>query len=76
LKHKEKLGSRYRRQYEKPQTAYQRLVKRRELSTPSRQRLNSQHQELNPVRLKKKLEQDLKTFFTALGNLNCEATNP
>jgi hypothetical protein len=76
LKHKEKLGSRYRRQYENPQTAYQRLIKRRELSNQNHQHLTTQHQTLNPVRLKKNLEQDLKTFFTALGNLNCEATNP
>jgi hypothetical protein len=76
LKSKEKLGSRYRRRYEKPQTAYKRLIQRRELTPQSRHQLKSQHQTLTPVDLKKSIEQDLKIFFTALGNLDCEATNP
>jgi hypothetical protein len=76
LQSKEKLGSRYRRRYENPQTPYQRLIQRRELAPQRRLELKRQHQTLNPVDLKKSIEQDLKTFFTALGNLNCEATNP
>ena len=76
LRSKEKIGSRYRRRYEKPRTAYQRLITRPELSPQARHDLKAQHQRLNPVVLKKNIEQDLKTFFTALGNLNREATNP
>jgi hypothetical protein len=76
LRSKEKLGSRYRRRYEKPQTPYHRLSQRPELTPQNRHELKSQHQTLNPVDLKKSIEQNLKIFFTALGNLNCEATNP
>lgn len=76
LKRKEKQGSRYRRHYETPQTPYQRLIVRQELSPHARHALKEQHQQLNPVELKKNLEQELKIFFTALGNLNREATNP
>lgn len=76
LKSKERLGSRYRRRYEKPQTAYARLIHRRELSPQSRHQLKVQHQALNPVSLKNNLEQSLKTFFTSLGILNREATIP
>jgi hypothetical protein len=76
LRSKEKLGSRYRRRYEKPRTPYQRLVGRAELSPQTRHHLKGRHQQLNPALLKKNIEQDLKLFFTALGNLNCEATNP
>jgi hypothetical protein len=76
LKSKEKQGSRYRRHYETPQTPYQRLSVRQELTPQARHALKKQHQQLNPVELKKKLEQELKIFFTALGNLNREATNP
>lgn len=76
LRSKEKLGSRYRRRYEKPRTPYQRLVQRSELSPQARHQLKAEHQQLNPVLLKKNVEQDLKLFFTALGNLNREATNP
>lgn len=76
LKSKEKLGSRYRRRYEKPQTPYQRLIQRRELTPQSRHHLKALHQSLNPVHLKKNIEQDLKVFFHTLGILNREATNP
>jgi|SRR5581483_11016936 hypothetical protein len=76
LKSKEKHGSRYRRHYETPQTPYQRLILRRELTPQARHALKVQHQQLNPVLLKKKLEQELKIFFTVLGNLNREAMNP
>lgn len=76
LKSKEKLGSRYRRRYEKLQTPYQRLMQRPELSPDHKHRLKVEHQVLNPFQLKKSIEQELKIFFTALGNLNCEATNP
>jgi hypothetical protein len=76
LRSKEKLGSRYRRRYEKPCTPYQRLVQCSELSPQARHQLKAEHQQLNPLLLKKNIEQDLNLFFTALGNLNREATNP
>ncbi|MDB6057616.1 MAG: hypothetical protein JWO95_1460, partial [Verrucomicrobiales bacterium] len=57
-------------------TPFQRLVQRRELTPQTRHGLKTQHQHLNPVQLKKNIEQDLKLIFTALGNLNREATNP
>jgi hypothetical protein len=75
LKSKEKQGSRYRRCYEKPQTPYQRLIARRELSPQARHRLKLEHETLNPFTLKKTIERDLKIFFTLLRNLNRAATN-
>jgi hypothetical protein len=76
LKSKEKQGSRYVRRYETPRTPYQRLLAGPELSPLAKHQLKHKHRELNPFALKKKVEQDLKIFFTALGNLNREATNP
>jgi hypothetical protein len=76
LKGKEKQGSRYRRRYEIPRTPYQRLLGRPELGPMARHQLKEQHQKLDPFALKKKVEQELKIFFTALGNLHREATNP
>jgi hypothetical protein len=75
LRSKEKCGSRYRRHYEQPQTPYQRLIQRPELTPDARHRLKIEHEAIHPFALKKIIEQDLKIFFTALGNLNCEATN-
>jgi hypothetical protein len=46
------------------------------MSPLARYQLKEQHQELNPFELKKEVEHRLQIFFTALGNLNCEATNP
>jgi hypothetical protein len=46
------------------------------LSPLANHQLKEKHQRLNPFVPKKKVEQDLKTFFTVLGNLNREATNP
>jgi hypothetical protein len=74
LQSKEKLGSRYRRRYEKPQTPYQRLLQRPELSPSQKHQLKLQHQSLDPFVLKKNIERSLKTFFTTLSNLHCEAT--
>ena len=75
LRSKEKLGSRYRRRYEKPQTPYQRLIQRPELTPQNRHRLKLEHEAINPFAVKKIIERDLQIFFTALGNLHCEATN-
>ena len=76
LKSKEKQGGRYRRRYEIPRTPYQRLLGRAEPGPVARHQLKERHQKLDPFALKKKVEQELKIFFTALGNLNREATNP
>ena len=76
LKSKQKQGSRCVRRYEDPRTPYQRLLESSEMSPLAQHRLKEIHRNLDPFRLKKQVEQDLKTFFTALGNLNREATNP
>jgi hypothetical protein len=39
-------------------------------------RLRTEHAQLDPFELKKRIEAKLKVFFTALGNLNREATKP
>jgi hypothetical protein len=76
LKSKEKQGSRYVRRYEVPRTPYQRLAEGSTLAPLARHQIKERHQRLDPFELKKKVEQDLKIFFTALGILHCEATNP
>jgi len=76
LQSKEKQGSRYVRRYETPRTPYQRLLAQFELSPQAKHRLKEKHRTLDPFELKKKVERDLKIFFTTLGILNREATNP
>jgi hypothetical protein len=44
--------------------------------TRTKETLRAEHAQLDPFVLKKSIELKLKKFFTALGNLNREATKP
>jgi hypothetical protein len=75
LKRREKRDGKSRRIYEKkPQTPYQRLLASAEIPEATKAMLRAQHAGLDPFTLKKSIEAKLKNFFTALGNLNREAT--
>jgi transposase InsO family protein len=71
---KEKLGSRYRRRYEKPKTPYQRLLESSALSEKAKAALRAEHAQLNPFHLREELERKLRLFFNAKSNLNYEAS--
>ena len=64
LKTKEKIGSRYRRKYEAPRTAYQRLLESPHVSKEAKLRLRHTFRQLNPFTLKKEIERKLKKIFT------------
>jgi hypothetical protein len=75
LLRREKKDGKTKRSYEpQPQTPYQRLVASPEIPEAMKIKLRAQHALLNPFALKKSIEAKLRKFFTALGNLNCEAT--
>jgi hypothetical protein len=72
---REKKAGRTRRVYEKtPKTPYQRLLESADIPQAMKKELRAQHAKLDPFELKKNVELKLKKFFTALGNLNREAT--
>jgi hypothetical protein len=74
---RQKKGGRTKRIYEKePQTPYERLLASADISEEQKAKLRTAHATLNPFVLKKNIELKLKKFFTALGNLNREATKP
>jgi hypothetical protein len=74
---REKQGGKTKRIYEnKPQTPYQRLLDTADIPEATKVKLRAQHRGLDPFALKKSIEAKLKKFFTALGNLNREATKP
>ena len=76
LRKRDKQGGKTKRLYEpRPQTPYQRLLASPEIAPAIKARLQAEHARLDPFVLKKSIEDKLKKFFTALGNLNCEATN-
>ena len=61
---KTRQGSKTLRKYSPPQTPYQRLIQSEHLSPEQKQKLQSQFQQLNPLRLKEQIEQQLKLVFT------------
>jgi hypothetical protein len=74
---REKKDGKTKRTYEKrPQTPYQRLLASPDIPEATKAKLRTQHATLDPFALKKSLEVKLKKFFTALGNLDREATKP
>lgn len=75
LLRREKKNGRTKRIYEKhPQTPCQRILASPDIPEAAKARLRILHAGLDPFALKKNIEVKLKTFFTALSNLNREAT--
>ena len=75
LLRREKQNGKAKRIYEsKPKTPYQRLLESGEIPEATKVRLRAEHAGLDPFALKKSIESKLKVFFTALGNLDREAT--
>jgi hypothetical protein len=72
---REKKDGKTKRVYEKtPKTPYQKLLECADIPEVKKAELRAQHAKLDPFELKKNIEIKLKKFFTALGNLNREAT--
>lgn len=72
---REKKNGRTKRIYEKkPRTPYQRLLESPDIAEATKARLRTEHAELDPFALKKSIEEKLRKFFTALGNLDREST--
>jgi hypothetical protein len=72
---REKKDGKTKRIYEKqPQTPCERLLASPDIAEVSKAKLRTQHAGLDPFALKKSIEVKLQKFFTALGNLNREAT--
>ena len=63
LKSKTRVGSKTVRTYAPPQTPYQRLLDSPHLTTEQKARLQARFQELNPIQLKSKLEEQLKALL-------------
>lgn len=72
---REKQAGKTKRFYEPtPKTPYQRLLDSPDIPAATKVTLRGQHAKLDPFALKKNIELKLEKFFTALGNLNREAT--
>jgi len=63
LKAKTRIGSKYRRVYDPPKTPYQRLLHSTQISVEAKEKLIKQHQSLDPFRLRKQIDKQLKEIF-------------
>ena len=76
MKREKKEGKTKRIYEQKPKTPYQRLLESQDIDETTKAKLRAKHDLLDPFALKKNIEVKLQKFFTALGNLNREATKP
>lgn len=53
---KERIGSRYVRKYDTPQTPYQRILNRNDIDPTIKERLNHEYATLNPLKLKNEID--------------------
>jgi hypothetical protein len=65
LKAKQRLDGRLRRTYEQAKTPYHRLMESDQLSEAQKQRLRTVYQKLDPVQIKKALDDKLDRLYTA-----------
>lgn len=63
LVHKERIGSRWRRVHDQPQTAYQRLLKMEVLSAQKKRQLKAQFESLDPFELHERLDKSLRPIL-------------
>jgi hypothetical protein len=63
LQSKSRVGSKYKKIYDTPQTPYQRLMKSEHVSNEAKIKLSSIHLKLNPFELKRVIEQKLNKIF-------------
>ena len=57
-----RVGAKYVRKYDKPQTPYQRLMNSSELSKYQKEMLKEKFESLNPIQLRKELNDQMKRF--------------
>lgn len=74
LKHKLRVGSRYKRVYTEPRTPYQILLECESLPAATKDGLKAQFESLNPFYLRRVIEAKMRAFFKALRGVTDEKT--
>jgi hypothetical protein len=70
LIHKERIGSRWRRVHDPPQTAYQRLLNMEVLSAKKKRQLKAQYESLDPFELHERLDKSLRPILARALEVN------
>lgn len=63
---KVRVGSRYRKKFDKPKTPYHRLMESKWINSEQKEHLQITYESLNPFELRKSLEKKLNNFFELL----------
>lgn len=58
-----RVGSKYKRKYDKAKTAYQRVLKHQKISQEIKDKLKQEHEKLNPLILKNKVNKLIRELF-------------
>lgn len=61
---KERIGSRYKRRYDKAQTPYQRVMAHKKITPEVKKELSEIYKTLNPLKLKREIDRIVKQIFT------------
>ena len=67
---KEKINSKYRKKYDKPQTPYQRVMASAHIDEQKKNLLQEKHAILNPFELKRAIDKKVKRILHAVSLLN------
>ena len=63
LLEKKRINSKYYKKYQTPQTPYQRLIQSTDITDYNKKALNNLHQTLDPFKLRKQIDRQLKEIF-------------
>jgi hypothetical protein len=74
LKSKERIGSRVKRRYERPQTPYQRVLDCEQVAANDKKKLRRQFHQLNPAALKREIDRTRIELFRIAASKRPQAT--
>ena len=60
---KTRVGSKYKRKYDKAKTAYQRVLNHKDIDQKAKDKLRKEHEKLNPLLLKRKIDKMISEIF-------------
>jgi hypothetical protein len=63
LASKKRINSKYYKQYDQPQTPYQKLLTSNDVTSEAKQKLTAIYQLLNPFKLRRNIEHKIKNIF-------------
>ena len=73
---KERVGAKIRKYYDRAKTPYQRVLASLDVKRETKERLQDVYLSLNPVKIRHRMEENLRKLWGSMSNLNSEAMTP